>query len=997
MRKIKLFLSALAVLMTTAAFAQNLTVTGTITDASDGSPIPFASVHVKGTMVGASADVEGKYAIDAKSDATLVFSSVGYHTVEVAVSGQKVVNCVLNVDTETLDNAVVVGYGSAKKLGSLVGSVSTVKSEALKNAPSSSVLDNLQGQVAGLSVMSSGGVAGDNNISMKLHGVGSLGSSSTPLFIIDGIQTTARSIMAMNPNDIQSVTVLKDASATSIYGSRAANGVVYITTKTGSYNAKSTITVRSQAGISTLASLDLYENMMSGDELKDFWVKSGLMTPAQIRATYTDQGFDANTKWYQYMQELNTPQYQNDVTIEGGGSKVAYMVGASQYHQKGSTVGNFYDKYSIRSNIQARPKDWFKFGMNLGVNYDKTQSNGNWGSAGSTANFTSGGLSFLLNPLYPVIDPETGEEYEIKYSNGTYNPHYYMSKMPDLYHRYGFFGAFNFEIEPIKNLKIASRSGIDGSFGINNYVRYPSYVGAVGNGSRFRSHTLQYTASITNTIEYSFDIADEHHFTVLAGQEGVANRYDYFQAYANGGITDDRLTNLQNGTQAKYSVSESASASNFFSLFGHADYSIMDKYIIDATVRNDASSRFGKNNKNATFWSVGAMWKIKNESFLSNVNWINELNLKASYGTQGNASIGDYQHLAVVSSLSSKYAEGSGMAVGQPSNNALTWEQQGLLTVAIDGRLADMVDFGIEYYNRTTTSMLMDVPYSYTTGFPSLTSNVGSLSNSGLDLTLGVDILKTRDYWFRVSTTFNYNRERITELFNGLDRWEIANTGIAYVVGQPISYYAPIYAGVDPEDGRNMWYVPGENIDETTTVETTKDFDEATLTQNTGLRRNAPIIGGFSIGGGWKGLSLQADFSYILGKTLINNDAFFFANPYNFAGMNQHKEVADFWTPENKDAKYPNWAAGEVMQISDTHIYEDASFLRLKSLQVGYDLPRRLLGNQTVINGIKVSFVGRNLFTATKYTGIDPEIDSNLTLGIPGNSKQFLFGLELKF
>jgi TonB-dependent SusC/RagA subfamily outer membrane receptor len=343
MRKIKLFLSALAVLMTTAAFAQNLTVTGTITDASDGSPIPFASVHVKGTMVGASADVEGKYAIDAKSDATLVFSSVGYHTVEVAVSGQKVVNCVLNVDTETLDNAVVVGYGSAKKLGSLVGSVSTVKSEALKNAPSSSVLDNLQGQVAGLSVMSSGGVAGDNNISMKLHGVGSLGSSSTPLFIIDGIQTTARSIMAMNPNDIQSVTVLKDASATSIYGSRAANGVVYITTKTGSYNAKSTITVRSQAGISTLASLDLYENMMSGDELKDFWVKSGLMTPAQIRATYTDQGFDANTKWYQYMQELNTPQYQNDVTIEGGGSKVAYMVGASQYHQKGSTVGNFYD------------------------------------------------------------------------------------------------------------------------------------------------------------------------------------------------------------------------------------------------------------------------------------------------------------------------------------------------------------------------------------------------------------------------------------------------------------------------------------------------------------------------------------------------------------------------------------------------------------------------------------------------------------------------------
>ena len=603
-----------------------------------------------------------------------------------------------------------------------------------------------------------------------------------------------------------------------------------------------------------------------------------------------------------------------------------------------------------------------------------------------------------MNPLYPVIDPETGKEYEIKYSNGTYNPHYYMSKMPDLYHRYGFFGAFNFEIEPIKNLKIASRSGIDGSFGINNYVRYPSYVGAVGNGARFRSHTLQYTASITNTIEYAFDIADEHHFTVLAGQEGVANRYDYFQAYANGGITDDRLTNLQNGPQAKYSVSESASASNFFSLFGHADYSIMDKYIIDATVRNDASSRFGKNNKNATFWSVGAMWKIKNESFLSNVNWINELNFKASYGTQGNASIGDYQHLAVVSSLSSKYAEGSGMAVGQPSNNALTWEQQGLLTVAIDGRLADMVDFGIEYYNRTTTSMLMDVPYSYTTGFPSLTSNVGSLSNSGLDLTLGVDILKTRDYWFRVSTTFNYNRERITELFNGLDRWEIANTGLAYVVGKPVSFYAPIFAGIDPEDGCQMWYLPGENKDVTTMdpERVTKQFDETTLTQNIGKRLNAPVNGGFSIMGGWRGIMLQADFSYVLGKTLLNNDMIFYANPASNLGYNTHKMVQDFWTPENTDAKFPDWSKGQTMEF-DTHLYENADFLRLKNLQVAYDLPRRFLGNQKVINGLKVSFTGRNLMPVTKFSGVDPEVHGNLTRGRVGASKQFLFGLELTF
>ena len=992
----KLFLVVLSALMTTAAFAQNITVTGTVADAADGSGIPFASVHVKGTMVGASADASGAYTIEASPKATLVFSSVGYHTVEIAVDGQKVINCNLKTDSEALESSVVVGYGSAKKIGSLVGSVTTVKSEALKNAPSSSVLDNLQGQVAGLSVMTTGGVAGDNSVSMKLHGVGSLGSSSTPLYIIDGVQTTARSIMAMNPNDIQSVTVLKDASATSIYGSRAANGVVYITTKSGQFSQKATVTLRSQAGISTLASMHLYENMMSGPELKEFWVKSGLMTPAKIRATYTDKGYDADTKWYNYFQEFNTPQYQNDVTIEGGSSTVAYMVAASQYHQKGSTVGNFYDKYSVRSNIQARPKNWLKFGLNLGLSYDKQQSNANWGSAGSASNYTSGGLSYLQNPLYPAIDPETGKEYEIRYPSGSMNPHYYMSKMPDIYNRYGLFGAFNIEIEPVKNLKIASRTGIDASFSDNDYVKYPSYVGAVGNGSRYRSYAQQYTATITNTIEYSFSVADQHNVSVLVGQEGIANRYDSFYSYTKGGIVDDRLTNLQNGPQAQYDLGESYSASNFLSFFGHVDYSIMDKYIVDATVRNDASSRFGKDNRNATFWSAGAMWKLKNESFLRDVNAVNDLNVKVSYGTQGNASIGDYQHLALIGEFSGKYAEKSASGVAQPSNNALTWEQQALLTVGVSGRLANMVDFNIEYYNRKTSSMLMDVPYSYTTGFDELTSNVGSLMNQGLDITLGVDILRTRDYWLRFNTTFNYNKEKITELFNGLNRWEIANTGLAYVVGEPVMFYAPIYAGIDPEDGKMMWYLPGENIDETTMNETTKDFDEAGLTQNTGFKRNAPVIGGFTLAGGYKGFSVQADFSYIVGKTLINNDAYFYKNPNVVSGYTNHKDVMDFWTPENKDAKYPDWSTGATMNF-DTHLYENADFLRLKSLQIAYDLPRKFLGNQKVLNGLKISFTGRNLLTFTNYSGIDPEVDSNLTYGIPGNSKQYLFGLELRF
>jgi len=996
MRFAKLFLTALAVMAATVAFAQELTVTGNVIDASTGEPVPFASVHVKGTMTGTSTDIDGAYSIVASKNGVLVFSSIGYMAVEVPVDGKAQINCELPVDSEMLENAVVVGYGSAKKVGTMVGSVTTVKSDAIKNAPSSSALDQLQGQVAGLSVMTTGGVAGDDNVSMKLHGQGSLSSSGEPLYIIDGIQTTSRAIQAMNPNDIQSVTILKDASATSIYGSRAANGVVFITTKAGSYDAKATVTIRSQAGISTLADMTLYKNMMSGPELKEFWVRSGLMTPDAINEIYTANGYDADTKWYMLNQQFNNPQYQNDVTVEGGGNKVAYMIGASQFHQRGTAIGNVYDRYTVRSNVQGRPKDWLKVGANLSLSYDQKTVNPNWGSSSGTSNYVSGGLSYLLNPLYPGIDPATGKKYDVMYPNGMYTHEYYMKNVSNVADRYGLLASFNVEIEPIKNLKIASRAGLDGYFTLGKQTRMPSYLGAVGNGWRYRTTTFYYTATITNTIEYAFEINPDHQFTVLAGHEGVAVESDYYEAYAGGGITDDRLTNLQNGVQAEFDVAESHSQTRYLSFFGRVDYALKEKYFFDASVRNDGCSRFGPNNKFATFWAAGAMWKMKRESFLEGVSWLNDLNFKVSYGTQGNSSIGDYQYLALVSS-STKYAESNSMVVGQPANYGLTWEKQALLTTGFNGRIADRVDFNIEYYHRKTSSMLMDVPYSYTTGFSSLYDNVGSLANQGLDITIGVDILRGRDHYLRFNTTFNYNNEKITELFNGLDRWEITGTGIAYVVGKPVMYYAPVYAGVDPADGRQMWYLPGSNVDEcTTTNGTTKVFSEADLTQNTGLRRNAPVNGGFSLAGGWRGFSLQADFSYVLGKTLINNDKYFYANAFQNTDSTQHKDVQDFWTPTNTDAMYPDWSKGEVMQF-DTHLYENADFLRLKNLQVAYTLPKRFLGTQEVVSGFRVSFTARNLFTLTNYSGIDPEVDSNVSLGIVGNSKQYLLGVELTF
>ena len=998
MKKVKFLLITLAtVLATLSVAAQNVKVTGTVKDSS-GEPLIGASILLKGsTTVGTMTDFNGAYSITVPGNATLVASMVGYETEEKAVNKASKIDFVLSEDAQFLDNAIVVGYGSAKRPGTLVGSVATVREESIKNNPSSSALDKLQGQVAGLAVMTSGGVAGDNAISMTLHGVGSLGASSTPLYLVDGIPVSSRTIMAMNPNDIASISVNKDASATSIYGSRAANGVIYISTKNGSFNSDATVTVRSQYGTSTLANWSLYENMMNADELKKFWIRSGIHDAKYIKDNFTDKGYDADTKWYKYMQKEWAPQYQNDISVEGGSNRISYMLGLSQHHEEGSTIGNYYDRYTLRSNIQARPKDWLKMGLNMNLYMDDYARNPYWSSNNGGFNrYGDGGLSFLMNPLLPAIDPITGEEYVDQYPGGSWNAKTMIKNYRQLYKQYGITGSLYAQIEPIRNLIFKTQVGLDGDIRHTFSYLNPTYFAAAGSGSRSRGSIFEYTAQITNTLEYSFNIADDHDISVLLGHEGLQSYYDSFSG-SGSGITEPRLLILQQTNATNRSVTESYTESRFLSFFGHLDYTLMNRYIFDATVRNDASSRFGANNRNAWFWSVGAKWRAKRESFLKDVDWLNDLNFKVSYGTQGNAAIGDFSSLALLGSAGQYNGQTGALIVSSPANPGLTWEQQGLFTIGIDGKLLNFIDFDIQFYNRQTSSMLMDVPYPYTSGFSTMTDNVGGLNNKGIDLTLGLDILRNRDYFFRVSTTFNYNRETVTELFQGMDRWVMSGYGFAYVVGSPVMFYAPIFAGIDKADGRQTWYIPGDNPDVTTKDPSriTKDFSDD-LEQSTGLLYNAPIWGGFSLSGGWKGITVQADFSYVLGKTLINNDAIFYANPLNNTEDTQIKDVNDFWTPENPNAKYPDWTKGETMHF-DTQFYEDASFLRLKALQIGYSLPESLLKKQKVFKGIRVSFTGRNLLTATKYTGIDPEVDSNLSVGLPGNTKQFIGGIELTF
>lgn len=965
-------------------------ISGKVTSAEDGQPVIGATVKVVGQKnTGAVTDVDGNFTLNVPTGATLEVSYIGMTTKTVKAASRMTI--MLENASKDIDEVVVVGYGSGRKISSLTGSIATVNSEKLKNAPSASVLDNLQGQVSGLSVLSSSGEAGDNAVSMRLHGVGSLGASSTPLYVIDGIASSSRAIMAMNPNDIKSVTVLKDASATSIYGSRAANGVVYITTKNGGYNSKATITLRSQYGWNTLANKGFYEDMMTGDELYAFY--TGLLGEETMKSLYDDEGYRSNTKWYEIYQQFNTPQTQNDLSIQGGSDRMSYNISASQFHQKGTTIGNFYDRYTFRTNLDARPRTWLRTGVNINLSYDKKQRNSAWGNSEGASNYTNGGLSYMLNPLYPAYD-ENGKLLD-RFPFGAYSDQYKNRYISDVTSRYGLNGNVYVELEPIKNLKIRSRVGTDLYFSRNNYFVKPSYAPAAGKGTREKTSDYDYSHTITNTIEYGFNINKVHQFTVLAGQEGIKNSYDAFTAYSKGQVID-ALMNLQNGEQSTYKVSEDASESRFLSFFGRVDYNYNNRYFFDVTVRNDACSRFGKDNRNATFWAAGALWKVKSEAFMQPYTWINSLDFKVSYGTQGNAAIGDYTALGLVgktTSFNDKFA----MNYVQAGNPKLTWETQKLLSIGISGRLWNRFDFDLSYYLRKTSDMLMEVPYPYTTGFSSMYNNVGELQNQGIDIKLGVDIVRGKDYFVNFSTTFNYNAMKVTKLFDGRQRWKMSNYLTAYVVGKAPAFYLPLYAGINKENGAPMWYKAGDNPDVTTKKETTEDFNEAALTQNSGKNLYAPVNGGFSIAAGWKGLSLQADFSYVLGKYLYNNDAMFYNDP-SIGGYttNLKKNTADYWSEDNKNAKFPNWEEGYTLQFDDSML-ENASFLRLKNLQIGYQLPKSLLAWQNVLSDVKFTATARNLFTVTNYGGIDPEVDGNLVRGIIGNSKQFLFGIELTF
>ena len=933
-------------------------------------------------------NVNGTYSISVPANATsLVFSYVGMNSVTETIGSRNTINVTLTSSND-LNEVVITGYGSGRKVGTIVGSVATVSAKVVENKPVANAFDALQGKVAGLQVFTSNGEPSATS-SLRLHGAGSLGASNTPLYLLDGIQVDASTITSLSPNDIETVSILKDASSTSIYGARAANGVIYITTKRGQ-SGQSNITIQQQYSESSTALPDFYRNVMNTAQLSAFQVKQGLRTQAATDALLAQ--YPNDFLWFDYYVKQNRPTYQTDLSISGGAGKTNYYISGSYYQGEGLMYRSGFDRYTFRSNINTTLNNWLQIGLNLSGGTDDRETNG-W-----TTNDTNGGLAYLAQPWFSPYKAD-GSEYvgEQIPGWGRYAPNYLADKNPDNTNRLSFNPSAYITFTPIKNLTIKSQGGMDGFITRRTFGRLPSYAAFPGAGTLTEDYRRQITKTLTNTIEYKHSIG-QNNFTILGGQEYV-DGVDQRTGANTVGLTNDNLYLLGNGTATNRGVSSSKSEYAFKSLFGRLEYNLKDRYYIDASIREDRSSRFGANKQNATFWSVGAMWRLKQESFLKDVNWLDDVTLRASTGTSGNSAIGNYESLATAST-SSNYNGLTGIATSASGNPELGWEKQQKTTVGIKTSFFNKVRLDVEYYFRETSNQLISVPQAFTTGYANIRTNIGALQNKGVDITLDVDVYNNtaRKAFVTPYVNVNMNRNKITELFQGKNFYILPGTGILWAIGEPVSFSYPLWKGVNPANGLPQWYQPstGDGIvtprrDESAV---TSSFSTA-LEQNTGIAYYPWLNGGFGFRSGFEGIYFDVDFSFSQGKSMINNDRFFFENPSNFAGFNQSPSILDYWTTPGQVAKYP--ALGQQFTQFDSRLIENASFLRLKSVQLGWNLPQSILKSTKVVKGARIFLLGRNLLTFTEYSGPDPEVDSNLSIGANPNTKQVGFGLQVKF
>ena len=1010
MKKGLLFLFLMMFFSSFSLMGQSKDVTGTVVSATDGFGLPTVSVAVKGTTRGVYTDLLGLYNINVEEGETLVFSYLGFQTQEFVVGSNNTYNITLEENAEVLNEVVIVGYGVSSKQA-LTGSVTTLRPDRLEQVPLASVEQTLQGNVAGLQSMAGSGQPG-SNVQIRIRGIGSISASSEPLYVIDGIpviagdvtrsNTTANTMASLNPNDIATLTVLKDASATSIYGSRGANGVILITTKNGK-KGKPKVSLKTQVGYNDWAVPDSRQlrslNSRQYTEMYlEGWMNRGESLERAIErfeGHYPGavdfgpngdiQNINVETDWLDLVQR-NGANSSYDLSISGGSDVFTYFASAGYFKQEAPIIYSGLERYSSRLNLSASPSDKLTITNNLNISYlDQKGMSGGSGWANPIYN------SLFLAPVIPLKD-EQGRFYgdHKSFFMGGNNPVGSLSGDDErFFTQTRIMDMISGEYEIIEGLKFKSQWAFD-LLNVQEFFyrngRYGDGRNVGGSATESIINRLNYIG--TQTLSYNTILSEKHSLTALAGYE--AQKDEAKRVFTRGtGFPNPVLRTLAsaaNPTDASSDLSEYS----FASLFGRLDYNFNSKYYLSLSLRRDGSSRFGINNRHGTFWSVGASWRLSEEAFLANNSFVDDLKLRISYGTNGNAGIGNYDHIPLFG-FGADYDGVPGGGASNIGNVDLTWESNTAFNIGLDFAIASRFDGTIEYFDRESDNLLLDRPISRTTGFSSLTQNFGAMRNSGLELTLNATVLSGEKFNWSVGGNITFLKNEITRLDEEIvDGTKIRREGLDFQ-----SYYMFEWAGVNPDDGTPLWYT---DLSKTETTGDVRSLDRLV----SGRSATPDWFGGFNTNISYGDFGLDAQFSSSWGNYIYDATARFTQGDGALTPRSQtHLNLSRWQNPGDvTDVPYFRWGGNNRSNSSNmTRWLHDASFVRLRNLTLSYSLPADLV-KKVKVNNARVYFRAVNLWTYTKDSDLylDPEAQVSGIVSSPiPNVKTITFGLDLGF
>ncbi len=1029
MKKLTLLIAFMSICSLQFLLAQSREITGVISTAQDNSPLPGATITVKGTTIGAISRPDGKYSIDVPENYNvLVFNFIGMKAKEVEIGDRTQIDVALELDAVGLDEVMVVAYNTIKR-ADFTGSAQIVDGDELQVPGMESIDKSLAGKVSGVRVTSTTGDPGSSG-EIQIRGIGSINGSTSPLYVIDGIPMmsgdfghygrNSNILSTLNPDDISNITILKDAAAASLYGSRAANGVVIITTKQGK-SGETKFDFKASHGWSSMASNSF--EMMSGPEYHQYeqlaienYIKGfyGLLPGganygnADSLAAYRPEinsykeawsstiDSTVNTDWRDVIYRMGQ-QKDYQLSASGGNDKTRFYLGGGYSDIEGIVANSDFKRYSGRLNLSNKATDWLDLNLNQMLSY--TRHNGYRDQSDQAQGIGHSqplGILFAANPTAPKYD-ENGETYPGAHFSYRGHPEELL-KGDDRFVRTNTSrsitnGGIDAKITDFLSFK--STLGLDWVQAENFEYWGPNSIDGASTDGRgeYRIYTNTDLTS-SNVLNFTKDFGN-HNLSAIAGTEisATTEKFIYSQVIK---YSNEKLTELGNGQPDD--ASSYVSNSNLISYFSNVSYNYDDRYYLSGSIRTDGSSRLGVDNRWATFWSGSASWRFSKESFLENSNLLTDGKLRFSYGTNGNLPPFWYEHLPLYA-FDGGYGEDPAIYVDQPGNVSLGWEKSNNMNIGLDINLVGRFGIVMEYYNKLTEGLLLDRPITYLTGFESTWQNVGSIKNNGLEVEFhSVNIASPSGFTWRTDLTFANQKSIVMELPDNEDLITGDGDLFIYREGEEMySFYLPTWLGVDPETGYGYFKINPDLPD--SPDNRTRSYFEAG--RSIVEKAYPDILGGFTNNFSYKGLKVNLMFTYSFGGNMFDYPGYFSHHDGLRVGVfNLAKDVENnYWTRpgDEVDNPMPNaYDPNRPDSWSTRHILS-TDYVRLKELKIGYTLPVSV-SNRLYADNLEVYLKGTNLWMWTREKDIDPEVTLNgyRTVDTP-SARMITVGVNLGF